>query len=103
MPPCGSRCWYSNMNSGSVSFSSTLARVNSPSTTAAVRNDDEMIAVRRFGIRARRNVVPQPAPRLREASTSVLHVDRPHAGVDRPERERQREHGVERDERDSRS
>ncbi len=72
MPPCGSRCWYSNMNSGSVSFSSTLAKVNSPSTTAKVRNDDEMIAVRRFGIRARRSVVPQPAPRLREASTSVL-------------------------------
>ena len=34
MPPCGSRCRYSNMNSGNVSFSSTLAMVNSPSTTA---------------------------------------------------------------------
>ena len=100
MPPCGSLlAGTRHERSAASACSSTLAIVNSPSTTVAVRNDDEMIAVRRFGISARRSVVPHPAPRLRDASTSVLHVDRPDAGVERPERERQREHRVERDQR----
>ena len=41
---------YCAMNVGNVSFSSTLAMVNSPSTTVAVRNDEATIALRRFGI-----------------------------------------------------
>ena len=39
--------------------------------------DDDTIDDRRFGISARTRVVPQPAPRLRDASTSVLtSIDR---------------------------
>ena len=68
---CAARPKYSQLNTGNVFFSSVLAMVNSPSTTVAVRNDDDDDGCRMFGSSTRRNVVPQPAPRLREASTSV--------------------------------
>ena len=48
-----------------------LEMVNSPSTTATVRNVADTSEVRRLGMSTRRNVVPHPAPRLRDASTNV--------------------------------
>ena len=59
------------MNVGNVWNSKVLAIVNSPSTTVAVRNDDEISALDRLGKITRHTVANQPAPRLRDASTKV--------------------------------
>ena len=45
--------------------------VNSPSTTVAVRNADEISALVRLGTSTRNSVVVHPAPSEREASTIV--------------------------------
>ena len=45
--------------------------VNSPSTTVAVRKADEIKALARLGTSTRNSVVVHPAPRERDASTSV--------------------------------
>ena len=77
-----------------------LAIVNSPSTTVAVRNDDETIADCEVGDE---RPAERGAPAGAEAARGVdegAHVDGADAGVDRAVRERQREHDVERDERE---
>ena len=45
--------------------------VNSPNTTAVVRNADETMLELRLGSSTRRSVDGQLAPRLRDASTNV--------------------------------
>ena len=83
---------------GNVCLNSNEARVNSPSTTVAVRNAEPTRATRMLGISTRNRVrAPAGTERARRVDQRA-QVDGPQPGVEGPEGERHGHHRVERDE-----